>query len=621
MLGRNPQGGAGVLLSLLLIAAVGCPSDGPPAGDAGGGGQGGGVGTSHGVTGQGPGGTIAPGGGRARDFTDPVSTVASFVDRASESGVDFTYRNGQEAGYYSIVESLGGGVGLIDLDRNGQLDLVLPGGGRFGSDDTISGRRIGVFFNRGDWDFLDAASQSGTAAESRWYSHGAAVGDYDADGFSDVLVTGYGSVVLWKNMGDGTFEQATPSSGLTDDRWSSSAAWGDLNGDGHLDLYIAHYVNWSFENNPYCPSKETGKQDICPPRQFQPLPDSLYLSNGDGTFRDASVASGLVQEGAMGKGLGVMMCDIDLDGDLDIYVCNDTVPNFLYRNDGQGHLQEVAMQSGAAVSETGVPEGSMGVDLGDYNLDGRLDLWVTNYERESIALYRNDGRGMFRHVSHIAGLTTVGGLFVGWGTSFLDYDLDGDEDVFVSNGHVIRHPSEAPVRQLPLLFENSQGRRFTNVAPAAGDYLATPHMGRGVARGDLDLDGDVDLVVCHTNEPVAVLENRSGRGDRHWLGVRLIGTRAGTPRDAAGAVVTITVRGLPTQTRQVKSGTSYASSNGPGVRFGLGTSDEVSSVKIRWPGGQQQSLGRTRGDQVLVIKQAPAASPQPAALTPPRSAR
>ena len=578
----------GLVLSLAAFCA-GCSPSAPPA--AGGAGTAGSGSKSSGASSEG-----VTGG-------ESIETVALFHDRASESGINFSYRNGQEAGYYSIVESLGGGVGLLDWDRDGDLDLFLPGGGRFGKDDTISGRPSGVFLNRGDWQFLDSAQQAGISGESTLFSHGAAVGDFDADGFPDVLVTGYGGVVLWRNLGDGTFENATVVSGLSDDRWSSSAAWGDLNGDGHLDLYVAHYVNWSFQNNPYCPSKETGKQDICPPRQFQPLPDTLYLSNGDGSFQDHSVASGLVQQGPSGKGLGVMMCDIDLDGDLDIYVCNDTVPNFLYRNDGGGGLEEVAMQSGAAVSETGVPEGSMGVDLGDYNLDGRLDLWVTNYERESIALYRNDGHGMFRHVSHIAGLTTVGGLFVGWGTSFLDFDLDGDEDVFVSNGHVIRHPSEAPLRQLPLLFENRQGRRFANVAPGAGRYLASPHMGRGVARGDLDNDGDVDLVVCHTNEPVAVLENRTDRRGHHWLGVRLIGVGVSTARDAAGAIVTVRVAGMPDQTRQIKSGTSYASSNAPRLTFGLGEATSVEGITIHWPGGATQELGPSVGDRVLVIQQ------------------
>ncbi|MEE3367154.1 MAG: VCBS repeat-containing protein, partial [Planctomycetota bacterium] len=249
-------------------------------------------------------------------------TVASFRDRAARSGVAFTYQNGQEAGYFSIVESLGGGVGLLDWDRDGDLDLFLPAGGRFGKDETIGGRPAGLFLNRGDWSFLDASVQTGTAGETARYSHGAAVGDFDSDGFPDVLVTGFGGVVLWRNLGDGTFENVTEVSGLTDTLWSSSAAWGDLDGDGHLDLYVAHYVNWSFKNNPYCPSKETGKQDICPPRQFRPLPDTLFLSNGDGSFRDASEKSGLVQTGASGMGLGVMMCDIDSDGDLDVYVCN-----------------------------------------------------------------------------------------------------------------------------------------------------------------------------------------------------------------------------------------------------------------------------------------------------------
>jgi hypothetical protein len=545
--------------------------------------------------------TVSGTGGQGVEPSGTPSSVAMFVDRAVESGIDFRYRNGQEAGVYSIVESLGGGIGLLDWDRDGDLDLFLPGGGRFGTNETIAGHRSGVFLNRGDWSFADAGSEAGTSGVSSLYSHGAAVGDFDSDGFPDVLLTGYGGVVLWWNLGDGTFENSTIAAGLDDHEWSSTAAWGDVNQDGHPDLYIAHYVNWSFENHPFCQAKETGTRDICPPRQFEPIADTLYVSNGDGSFSDRSVSSGLVQRGATGKGLGVMMCDIDLDGDLDIYVCNDTVPNFLYRNDGRGVFEEVAMQSGAGVSETGVSEGSMGVELADYNLDGRPDLWVTNYERESIALYRNDGRGMFRHVSHLTGLTTVGGLYVGWGTTFFDFDLDGDEDVFVSNGHVIRYPIEAPLRQLPLLFENDRGRRFTNVASSAGSYLESPHMGRGVARGDLDNDGDVDLVVSHVNEPVAVLENRSDRRGHHWLSVRLVGTRTATSRDAVGSIVTIHIDGLPDQTRQVKSGTSYASSNGPCLAFGLGKSVRVERVRVRWPGGRTQTLGPILADRELVI--------------------
>ena len=539
--------------------------------------------------------SVRKSGAGALSAASPSQSVR-FKDVAPSAGLRFTYRNGEEAGHFAILESLGGGAALFDHDLDGRLDLYLPGGGEFGTGDQVLGRAPGFFANRGGWQFADVTSFAGLGPAPT-YTHGAAAADYDNDGFTDVLVTGYGGLLLFHNRGDGTFAEVAAAARLGDELWSSSAAWGDFDSDGQLDVYVAHYVDWSFENHPLCPGPG-GHREVCPPRQFQPLSDVLYLSNGDGTFRDHSRTAGLVVDGdATGKGLGVVAADVDLDGDLDVYVGNDTVPNFLYRNLGDARFEDASLMSGTSLSDKGVPDGSMGVDVGDFNLDGRPDIWVANYERESFALYRNEGSCFFQHVSQSTGITAAGGLYVGWGTVLFDADRDGDEDIFSSNGHVIRHPANAPLRQKPLLFENLAGKRFVNAAPRAGDYLDSPHMGRGVAVGDLDDDGRLDLAVSHTNEPVAVLRNES-TGSNHWIGLRLIGTRSN--RDAIGAIIRLHTAG-GTQLRQVKGGGSYASTSDRRVHFGIGDQPRVERATIRWPSGHEQTITAPEIDRYHTI--------------------
>ncbi|GIX04381.1 MAG: hypothetical protein KatS3mg114_0250 [Planctomycetaceae bacterium] len=499
----------------------------------------------------------------------------------AECGIDFTYRNGQETEHYAILESLGGGVACLDYDRDGWDDILVAGGGYYPESRQLTGYPAALYRQVGPWRFDEVTSLAGLDTPLS-YTHGPAVADFDHDGFPDIVITGYGRLQCWHNQGDGTFREIAQSAQLTDSSWSSSAAWGDLNGDGHLDLYVAHYVNWSFDNDPFCPGP-VGKRDVCPPRSFTGLDDTLFLSQGDGTFRDASREAGLLSEG---KGLGVVLCDLDLDGDLDVYVTNDTVENFLYENDGQGRLSDRSLISGTALSDRGTPDGSMGVDLFDYNSDGLPDLWVVNYERESSALYQNLGHLQFRHVSQPLGVTAAGSMYVGWGTVCADFDHDGDEDIFTSNGHVIRYPVNAPLRQLPLVFENQAGRRFHNVAELAGEYTRQPHMGRGLATSDLDRDGDLDLVVSHNNEPVSVLMNASRTlGD--WLQVELVGTRS--PRWPIGSVVTL-VTDLGQQVRHLRGGGSYASTHAPIIHFGLPARAQIQRLEIRWPSGEQQVI-------------------------------
>ncbi|HEY2250333.1 MAG TPA: CRTAC1 family protein [Planctomycetaceae bacterium] len=525
-------------------------------------------------------------------------------------GAAFVHRNGEESGQASILEIVGGGVAIFDYDADGQLDLFFPGGGRFGAGRELVPLPGALLRNAGDWRFARHEGEAGLNSPRR-YNHGTAVGDHDNDGFPDLLITGYGGLQLYLNAGDGTYRDRTREARLDDPLWSTSAAWGDFNGDGNLDLFVVHYVDWSFDNDPFCPAFDGRRRERCTPQRYGPLPESLYLSRGDGTFADASQNSGLRRDG---KGLGVVLADVDLDGDLDIYVANDTVQNFLYCNDAHAHFEELGSAWGAAFNDRGAPDGSMGVAVTDYNLDGLPDLWVANYEGETIALYKNLGAAGFEHVSQRTGVAAVSDLAVGFGTLFFDADRDGDDDAVVVNGHVLLFPKNAPRRQLPLLFENLAGKKLVNVAPQAGDYFCANHMGRGLARGDLDGDGDIDLAVAHLNEPIALLENTTADPDA-WLAVRLIGTTSN--RDAVGARVTLHTspaeKSSNVQSRQVTSGDSYLSHSDRMLFWGVprdisrDISGDISggqtaaSLVIHWPSGRTQTISNLSLNRRLTI--------------------
>lgn len=545
-----------------------------------------------------------------------------FEDVTKDSGVDFRYRNGEEAGHLAILESLGGGVALIDFDGDGRLDIFCSGGGYYDGPDKkqIKGHPCKLYRNLGNFKFEDVTSKSGL--DRPWFfTHGAAVADYDRDGFPDLLVTGWEGVALFHNEPDGKggrrFVDVTKKAGLTDRRWSSSAGWADFDGDGFPDLYVCHYTDWSFAegHNPSC-NYDGKTPDVCPPKNFTALPHVVYRNNGDGSFTDVSVSAGLRMprketdydllkslgedacarlrradaEKDYGKGLGVLLVDVNRDGKPDIYVANDTVDNFLYVNlstPGRILFEEVGLGAGVAKDDQGTSNGSMGLACADYDGCGRPSIFVANYENELHALYHNDcreGRVIFRYATQASGIAAIGQAYVGWGTHFLDMDLDGWEDLFIVNGHAIRFPTGRAKRaQRPVLFRNQGRGRFQDVSAQGGAYCQADHTGRGAAFGDLDNDGRIDLVISNLNEPVALLRGVGGSG-KHWLGVELAGKGH---RDVVGAEIVLEAAGR-TQRRFAQGGGSYASANDPRHVFGLGDADKIDRLTVTWPRGATQ---------------------------------
>jgi hypothetical protein len=541
-----------------------------------------------------------------------------FRDVTGDAGIHFTYRNGEEAGHYAILESLGGGVALLDYDGDGLLDVFITGGGYFDGPDkqTIKGYPSRLYKNFGGFKFKDVTAEV-LPAQAIFYTHGCAVADYDRDGWPDLLVTGWGRVALYHNEPIDPADPAkgrrlvevTARVGLDDRLWSTSAAFGDLDGDGWPDLYIAHYVDWSFRNNPQCPGYSSDvARDVCPPLRFKGLPHSVYRNNADGTFTDMSARAGLRRadspDGDAGKGLGVIIADLNGDGKPDVYVANDTVPKFLYFNRGGWKLEEVGLRSGAAVDERGVAQGSMGIDIADYDGSGLAAIFVTNYENEMHALYRNLGNTeQFQFNTAATGLASIGQSYVGFGTRFLDIDNDGWYDIAISNGHVIRHPRFSPLKQRPILFRNQGNGKFTDVSPRGGAYFSTTHRGRGLAVGDLDNDGRPDLVFSHVGEPVALLRNITGDGEQrnHWLGITLVGKER---RDVVGSKVVVESGGRKL-TWFVRGGGSYLSACDPRLLFGLGSADKVDRVRVEWSygGGQEWAGADLTVDRYWVLRE------------------
>lgn len=492
-----------------------------------------------------------PGCSNGKPATDPVSEKAGldedngrggdkkprfkFVERTSGSGIEGTYQNGADTQTRSMLETLGGGVGVVDFDLDGQIDCFFNGGGTISADQKIAGVQSYLYRNLKDWTFERCDHEAGIDTSSL-YDHGCQWGDIDNDGFGDLVVTGYQGILVFRNLGDGSFEPI--DCGIQTDRWATSAAFGDFNQDGNLDLYVGNYLDWSFANHRQCRAYDN-QQDVCSPRFFEAVPDDLFTSGGDWTFVNDGAERGIHQ--GIGKSLGVVTGDIDLDGDVDIYVACDVTNNLLLVNQGDGTFQECGATSGVDTGDMSMPNGSMGTGITDFNQDGLPDIGVANYENEDFALYSqirigdgNQNSLMFSLASKKTRLTAIDQLYVSWGTLFEDFDADGDDDLIINNGHVEYFPKSGSVAQMPQIFENDAGVfRFKDVVDS--NYFTARHFGRGLVAADFDNDGDLDLAFSNCNEPFAILENQTAVAGK-MVRVQIIGTRMN--RDGIGPILT-----------------------------------------------------------------------------------
>lgn len=535
-------------------------------------------------------------------FTAPRAAAEWFTDQAADAGLDFVHVNGMSGAFY-FPEIMGPGVALLDYDNDGDLDVFFVQGQMLGAGKTLKdalippreaqlplrGRlyrnELAVHADRTrTLRFTDVTAESGINA--RGYGMGAATGDVNNDGCVDLYVTNVGPNQLFRNNCDGTFTDISRPSGVADVGWGVSAAFFDYNRDGWLDLYVGNYVEYSVENDISCTSV-TGGRDYCPPRVYRAQPDRLYRNQGNGTFIDVT-AKALVG-GQFGPALGVSTADFDGDGWIDIYVANDGAANQLWINQRNGTFQNTALLAGVAFSADGRAEASMGVDAGDFNNDGSEDLFVTNLAGETNALYVNDGTGMFEDRRASAGLAVPSLPSTGFGTAWIDFDNDGWLDILTVNGTIVRHQGRPahdafPYDQRKQLFRNSGDGRFEDVSDRGGAVFRLSDVGRGAAFGDIDNDGDVDVLVANANGPARLLLNHVGR-QHHWLGLRLVGG-AQTPRDMLGARVAIQRSDGVTLWRRARADGSYASANDPRVLAGLGASAAMPRVRVFWPSGR-----------------------------------
>ncbi|MCY4025621.1 MAG: CRTAC1 family protein [Acidobacteria bacterium] len=543
-----------------------------------------------------------------------------FVERAAASGLDFVHFNGMSGEFYA-PEMMPAGVGLLDYDNDGDLDAYFVQGQIMGDGKALADALFeppgplpprGRLF-RNDLDvgadgirtlrFTDVTAESGI--DARGHGMGAAAGDVDNDGDVDLYLANLGPNRLYRNDGDGTFTDVSAASGTDDPGWGVSASFVDVDRDGWLDLYVGNYLEYDFDTDPHCTGL-TGRRVHCGPKSFPAQADRLYRNRGDGTFADVT-ADSLGRE-PPAPALGIATADFDDDGWIDIYVANDQVDNVLWMNDGDGTFTNRARLSGTAVSADGRPEASMGVDAGDFDNDGDEDLTMTHLPREGHNLYRNDGGGLFEDWSAPSGYHAASFGYSGWGTAWIDVDNDGWLDIVVANGAIEPVPGPPgdplPFDERNLLFRNEGGRRLVDVTDRAGAAFELLEVSRGAAFGDVDNDGDTDVLLSNLAGPARLLINNAGNRS-HWLGLRLVGAGG---RDMLGSRVRIERAGEPTLWRRARSDGSYASANDPRVLVGLGASDAPATVHVQWPDGAQETWTGVAADRWTTLAEGTGAS-------------
>jgi hypothetical protein len=529
-------------------------------------------------------------------------TAGRFVDVTGKLGIHFKQAASPTSKKY-LLETMGSGVALFDYDNDGRLDIFFANGARI-DDPTPKGtipQKDGpkywnrLYHQKSDGNFEDVTEKAGVAGSG--YSTGVAVGDYDNDGFDDLFVAGYGHSTLYHNNGDGTFTDVTATAGVAGSGWATSAAWVDYDNDGKLDLIVARYMEWDFDDI-YCGHREEGFRSYCHPDLFKPASVLLYHNDGNGKFTEVAAKAGINKPG---KGLGLAIADYDHDGWIDILLANDSIPECLFHNKGNGTFEEVGVVSGLGLDGNGTTFAGMGVDFEDYNNDGWSDAIITDLANQKYALYTNAGDGTFDYTTLTSGLGAISLLHSGWGVRFMDYDNDGWKDLFVVQSHVMDtiqvNEPHLRYRESPLLLWNDKGRKLVDVSAQSGEVFQQRWAARGMAIGDIDNDGKLDVVVTENDGPAWVLRNNTPTGN-HWITLKLVGVKSN--RDGIGARIKITTT-AGDQYATVTTASSYQSSSDKRVHFGLGSASGVSQVEIYWPSGCVQVLKNLPADKILTV--------------------
>jgi len=528
-------------------------------------------------------GAVAMGGISRTNWASGVVVSAFSEIPPSASGISWSHVNGRSPEMY-LPETTGAGCAFFDYDNDGWMDIYLVNSGACDFYNPNPHLRNALYRNNRDGTFTDVTEKAGVPGNA--YGMGVAAGDYDGDGFSDLYVTEYGRSVLYHNNGDGTFTDVTAKAGVAAPGWATSAVWFDYNNDGRLDLFVCRFVNFSKSKNQWCGNLTTHERWYCIPRVYDPMPCWLFRNNGDGTFTDVSKETGIAN--FMAKAWGVVACDINNDGWQDLFVANDTVANCLFAN-RQGKFEEIGLVSGVGYSSYGRPRSGMGVDAADYDQDGWIDLFVANVDQEMFSLYHNSGDESFRDVALPTGIASATKLLSGWGLKFFDFDNDGDMDLLLCNGHpddrIDGRVTGVTYREPMLLFRNT-GNDFKNVSDQGGAIFSRSLAARGMALGDFDNDGAVDVLISVNNGAPVLLRNNAGR-QNHWLGIHLRGKKSNP--DAVGAVVTYQAGDLK-RSRMKVGGGSYLSSHDPRMVLGMGKREKIDWLEVKWPmpGGTTQ---------------------------------